>query len=579
MKNEPRYGSDLIVDLLKAFDIEYTSMNPGSTFRGLHESIVNYGENHRPELIECCHEEVAVQIAHGYARATGKPMAAIVHDVVGLLHSSMAVYYAYLDKVPIMVLGATGPMDVTKRRPRTDWIHTALVQGNLVRDYMKWDDQPNNIQSVPESLIRAYRTAMTEPKGPVYVCFDVLIQEEPLSQSIPLPDVTKFMPPSPMQADLDTLEKAAKKIVGAEFPIVLADTLGRSSRAVGELLSLAETLALPVADLGGSFNFPNTHYLDITDTNALSNADLVLALDVPNLHGALTKVDSVTREARYVARDGTSIIQIGLTDLRIRGLVLDFYRLEPVELSIAGDTSIVLPKLRELCSRFLTPSDRGRLHERMEKARKMHDEARKQWWEEARRGWDSKPMSTARLAAEVWDVIKTEDWVLTPNTLGGWARKLWEWDKPYRYTGRGWGTATNIGISLGIALAHRNSGRLVVNLQPDGDLLYDASALWTAAHHKIPMLVAMHNNKGYWNDWEHQINISKVRGRTTETAHIGVELNHPAVDFAKLAQSMGCWGEGPLEDPDQIGESLRRALSFVKEKRQLALVDVICQHR
>ncbi len=581
MTNAPKYGSDLIVDFLKSIGIEYASLNPGSTFRGLHESIVNYGGNKAPEIIECCHEEVAVQIAHGYAKATGKPMVAIVHDVVGLLHSTMALYYAYLDKVPMIVLGATGPMDVTKRRARTDWIHTALIQGNLIRGYVKWDDQPYNIESVPESLVRGYRTTQTEPQGPVYICFDVSLQETPVSEPISRLAVEKFAPPTRFGADQAALEKMARMIVDAEFPVAVADTLGRHPEAVDDLVRLAECATLPVVDLGGRFNFPNTHPLDVSDTDALAHADLIVALDVANLYAALTKVDSVTRKSSYIAKEDTPIVQIGLIDLRISGLVLDYFKLHPVEFSIAGDTSIVLPELTKICLRLLDGADRKKLQRRKEKIREIRDVARKRWHDEARRIWDQKPVSTARLTAEVWELIKNEDWVMASGTLtgSGWVRKLWNLDKPYRYVGRGWGTATNIGISLGVALAHKQSGRVIVDLQPDGDLLYDASALWTAAHHKIPMLIVMHNNRGYWNDWEHQINISKLRGRPHETAHVGIELDHPSVDFAKLAQSMAVYGEGPIEDPDKVGPALQRALKVVKENRSPALVDVICQPR
>src|SRR5512139_382711 len=199
-KRKPKYGSDLIVDLMRALDIEYAAFNPGATFRGIHDSIVNYGGNTKPEVIFCCHEEYSVAMAHGYAKATGKPMAAITHDVVGLQHATMAIFNAWCDRVPIIVMGGTGPMDAARRRPRIDWQHTALVQGNIVRDYVKWDDQPFSIRGVPDSLIRGYRIAMTEPKAPVYICYDADLQEDELKESIEIPDITRFAPPTPLQA-------------------------------------------------------------------------------------------------------------------------------------------------------------------------------------------------------------------------------------------------------------------------------------------------------------------------------------------------------------------------------------------
>ena len=149
--NYTGWQSDVIVDLIKRYDFPYITLNPGASFRGLHDSLVNYGDN-QPPMMLCNHEEIAVQIAHGYAKASGKPMAVILHNLVGLLHACMAIYYAYLDRVPIFIMGATGPMDEAKRRPHIDWTHTALVQGNAVRDYVKWDYQPTSIDGVPETL-------------------------------------------------------------------------------------------------------------------------------------------------------------------------------------------------------------------------------------------------------------------------------------------------------------------------------------------------------------------------------------------------------------------------------------------
>jgi acetolactate synthase-1/2/3 large subunit len=198
--------------------------------------------------------------------------------------------------------------------------------------------------------------------------------------------------------------------------------------------------------------------------------------------------------------------------------------------------------------------------------------------EDAKRGWGNKPITTARLALEVWKIIAEEDWVLTSlHTQKTWPRKLWDWERPDCYGGRDLGTATNIGISLGVALAYKNTNKVVVDLQPDGDLLYDASSIWTAAHHHIPILVVMLNNRGYWNDWDHQLRVTKKRNRPLDKANIGVEIDNPPPNFAQLAESMGCFGIGPIEDPDKINEALTTALRAVKQERTLAIVDVITE--
>ena len=227
---QQRYGSDVIVDLLRGFGIPYAALNPGATYRGLHDSIVNYGGN-TPEMILCTHEEIAVSIAHGYAKATGKPMAAIVHDVVGLLHAAMTIYYAFIDRVPLILIGATGPLDRQKRRPHIDWIHSALVQGNAIRDYVKWDDQPATIADFPASFARAYRTAVTEPAGPVYLCYDAGLQEDELAAPVDVAAFVNAALPAPVQADPRALERAAEWLAAAERPVIVTELTARHPSA------------------------------------------------------------------------------------------------------------------------------------------------------------------------------------------------------------------------------------------------------------------------------------------------------------------------------------------------------------
>ncbi|MGH2371998.1 MAG: thiamine pyrophosphate-binding protein, partial [bacterium] len=475
------YGSDLIVDVLKVLGIEYTALNPGATFRGLHDSIVNYGGNRSPELIQCCHEEIAVAIAHGYAKAAGRPAAAIVHDIVGLQHASMAIFNAWCDRVPILVLGGTGPMAVEQRRPWIDWIHTALVQGQAVRDFVKWDDQPASLASIPESLLRAYRVAVTEPAGPVYVCFDAALQEMRMAEDIPVPPTGRHPSPSRLAADEGALDEAARLLAAAEHPVIVAEYVGRHPDAVPALVELAELLAAPVIDLctHGRFNFPNTHPLDLTgaEGDLLVSADVILALDVMDLYGTLSRTDRVTRRAAPIAPEAAKVIHVTLADLAVRSWIADYQRITPVDVPILADTSLVLPalveRLRTLGNR--APGRDGDARRvRYDSLRTKHDALRRTAREAAEQSWRDAPIAPARLAAEVWDVIKSEDWVLTYGVLDGWARRLWDWTRPDQYLGYsgGAGLGYGPGAALGAVLAHRNDGRLCVALQPDGDLLY-----------------------------------------------------------------------------------------------------------
>jgi len=581
------YGSDLIVDLMRAYDIEYAALNPGATFRGLHDSIVNYGGNRRPQLVLCTHEAIAVAVAHGYARATGRPMAAIVHDVVGLLNATMPISTAWLDRTPVLVLGGTGPMPVEARRPWIDWIHTALVQGNAVRDFVKWDDQPASLQGFVESFIRGYRIATTEPQGPVYLCFDAGLQETRLTEAIALPDVRRYAPPARPQADPEALETLAGWLAAAEHPVVLADYVGRAPQAVGALVRLAETLALPVVDLGNRFNFPNTHPLDLTGAEEalLPEADLVLALDVFDLQRALSTTDPTTRQARPLLRPQARVAHISLADAMVRSWIQEQGRLEAVDLAIMADTALALPALAERCARAVAgdPALRARVEERQETLARRHRALRDGWREAAERRRGERPIALAHLALELGDVVRDEDWVLVNHSLHGWTRRLWTWapsgeDVPYVGPPMGGGVGCGAGHALGAALA-LGRRRLCIDIQPDGDLLYAPGALWTAAHHRIPLLVVMFNNRSYYNDEEHQRLVARARGRAVDRAHIGQAMVDPPVDFAGLARAFGLEAWGPVEAPEELRPTLERAVRYVLRERRPALVDVVMQSR
>jgi len=580
-KSQAKYGSDMMADMLRALGIEYAAINPGSSYRGLHDSIANYLGNRDPQLILCCHEAIAVSMAHGYTKVTGKPMVALVHDTVGLLNATNAIYAAWLDQVPVLIVGASGPMAIEKRRPYIDWIHTALVSGNVVRDYVKWDDQPGSLASVPDSLIRAYRVAMTEPRGPVYVCLDTGLQEEVLTEAVPQPSPQRYPPPSLLQAEPAAIDRAAKLLVGAKSPVVVADYLGRNPEAVSYLIELAELLALPVIDGGHRFNFPNTHPLDLTgaEEELLQQADVVLALDVPNIFRYLATVDNVSRESRYRVASNTQVIHITLHDLALRSWSQYYGKLVAVDVPIAGDTSVALPALIVACRKLLRGKRRTELRSRFKRLEARHRALRHQWQEACRRSWDEEPISLPRLAAELGQVIGNEDWVLTGQDLNGWARRLWVREKPYQYIGGSMGLGCGLGHSLGAALAHRRHGRLCVSIQPDGDFLFTPAALWTAAHYQIPLLVVMFNNRSYFNSENHQRLTAQYRGRPVENKVIGTRLESPVVDYAELARSFGLYGEGPIEHPGDLRPALERAIGIVRDKKEIALIDVVTQSR
>ncbi|MCG6534050.1 MAG: thiamine pyrophosphate-dependent enzyme, partial [Syntrophales bacterium LBB04] len=410
-------------------------------------------------------------------------------------------------------------------------------------------------------------------------------QEDMMREPTDSPEPSRFLSPAPIQANPEALQKAAALLVKAEAPVIIADHFGRKPEAVSSLIELAELLSIPVIDKGGRFNFPNSHPLDVTGgaQGFLQKADVILALDVQDLHGALTATDKRTRKSEYSVRPGTKIIHISVNDLLIHSWANDYHYLEPVDIPITADTSVAVPELISLC-RQLVKKAKGKndlIASRFKAISEHHRKLRRTWREAADAASSSKDIATAFLATEIWETIKKEDWVLVNGSSNGWARKLWDWKKPHQNIGgsAGAGLGYGMGASIGAALAHKGTGRVCIDIQADGDFLMTPSALWTAAHPKIPLLTVIYNNRSFYNSEEHQANIAKSRSRPMENATIGTHLENPAINFAKIADGFGMYNEGPIQKPEDLRPALLRALKVVKEKKLPALLDVIAESR
>ena len=575
----PTYGSDVMVDAMRAFKFPYLSLNPGSSFRGLHDSLVNYADDEM-KIIECPHEKIAVALAHGYAKTTGRPMGVVLHNVVGLLHGAMGIYYAYIDRAPVVIFGGSGPAAYDRRRPNIDWIHGANVQGNAVRDYTKWDYEPRSLESVPTAIARGYRIASSEPAGPVYIALDAGLQEQPVDEPIDLPNWDRLKVPAPIGPDPSSLRQLAEALAAAKRPVIIPGHVGRDPNAFTLLVHLAESVGAGVIDTNIRHNFPNRHPLCVTGTKALEEADCVLFLDVKDMQKSTHELDSTNRMIRSrIGRDAT-VLDLGFNDIGLSSWSEDYTALVETDLQVTADTSVALPMLIDICDDLLTRDTVQRQDERSnwrQRLSDLHEDAWRRWADRVDDSAAQTPVATATLARAVWEVVKEYDWVLTAGTASEWAKRVWDFDEHYRTPGRQLGTATQIGIALGVALAHKGTGRLVVDLQPDGDLMFDAGALWVASYYELPLLVVMFNNRAYYNDWEHQERLARQRGTPLARAHIGMEIDNPAPDFAALARSFSWHAEGPITDPADIEKAVQRAAEYVQSTGKPALVDVVCQ--
>jgi thiamine pyrophosphate-dependent acetolactate synthase large subunit-like protein len=495
-------------------------------------------------------------------------MVAALHDVVGLQHACMAIFNAWCDRVPVLLLGGTGPMDSTRRRPWIEWIHTALVQGNHVRDFVKWDDQPANAAGAAESILRAYRLMTAEPTGPVYVCLDAALQEDPLPKGVAIPsDLDRWVGAAPVSPDPQGVRTAAEWLSQSQRPVILADTVGRSSVGTDALRALAEKLNAPVVDLGTRFNFPSEHRLEATERREelLKEADVILAVDVVDLWGALQANAGRHRPAGFAPAAEAKIISLTVSDLLVHSWTSDYQRMQPVDLRLVGESRVALPALLD---EVIPGGVAGQ--ERLTRAGTLAEAGRAQ-----RAAWESRAQTLGQsvtgeiplgyLGLALREALAGHDWVLSNNDLRGWARRLWRVEQPYQYTGTsgGAGLGYGIGASLGVGLAHQGSGRIVVNLQPDGDLLYCSSALYTAAHERLPLLMVMLNNHSYYNSEEHGLRMAEHRGRPAERAGIGTRPEGPAVDFATLARGFGIASAGPITSVEDLPRALAHAVEAV----------------
>jgi acetolactate synthase-1/2/3 large subunit len=563
-----RPGSDLMVQTVRDLGIEYAVANPGSSFEGLQESFINYGNppNVMPEWITALHEESAVTMAHGYAKAEGKPMLAVLHGTIGIQHAAMSIYQAYYDRVPVVMIAGNDP----------DFIpaHTAHDMAGMVRSFTKWDAEPKTLDEALSAIQRAYNEAITPPLGPTLVVIGSEIQKE----NAPNAKVPGYTPPRFPTIDASTAMEIAKGLLSAQNPRINVGRF-RTPEGVRRAVELAELVGASTSTAAtvGPMSFPQRHPL--CGPGADTTYDYTLGLETGGAHVSIVG-PGLAKVA--TARDTTKIDFGGiLTPGRAFGGGRE-KSAAPTE----ADAEASLPIIISEVNHQMTSDQRARIQERAAKhAQANHDAhvaAIAQAVEIKRAGWNGIPISTARIYAELWPLIMHEDWCFASpsNFSGGHNNQLWDHNKPYSYLGGQGAGGMGYGApaSVGAALAAKARNRFVVNVQTDGDLNYAPGVLWTAAHHKLPMLTVMHNNRAWHQEYMFVEYMAGVRGRGGERSYIGSTLRDPYIDYAKMAATYGMAGEGPITDPTKLSAALKRGVASVK-RGEPYMIDVITQPR
>jgi thiamine pyrophosphate-dependent acetolactate synthase large subunit-like protein len=548
----------VVADALRATDIPYIALNPGASYRGLHDSLVNYLGNERPQLLLCLHEESAVAIAHGYAKVTGKAMAAAVHSNVGLMHATMAIFNAWCDRMPMVVLGATGPVDAVKRRPWIDWIHTARDQGALVRGYTKWDDQPASPLAAREAVLRANWIANTAPRGPTYVNFDAEMQESKLTDAVPPIEAARFMPPVENVPAPGPIRQAADILRNAKRPVILAGRVSRDLDAWKSRIALAEAVNARVAtDLKVAAAFPTHHPLHVGSPgtigmtsqaiDAIREADAILSLDWVDVAGTLKSVFGATVPS-------ARIVQVSVDHYLHNGWSMDYQGLPPVDVFIDCEPDVAVPALLAA----LGPQGSQTTTAHKKEFPKLTDDK----------------LTVDHLADALRRAVGDRPTSLTHVSLS-WNGASWAFNHPLDYLGSdgGGGVGGGPGISVGAALALRGSSRLPVAVCGDGDFLMGVTALWTAAHYRIPLLIVVANNRSFFNDELHQERMARMRNRPVENRWVGQRISEPDIDLAAMARAQGAQGFGPVNSIADLQPTFEKAIAAV-ESGAIAVVDV-----
>ena len=546
------WGSDAVAAMLRALDLPYLALNPGASFRGLHDSLVNYLGNERPQMLLCLHEESAVAIAHGYARASGRMMGVVLHSNVGLMHGTMAIFNAWCDRVPMLILGATGPWDAAKRRPWIDWIHTASDQGALVRDYTKWDNQPGSVPAAYEALMRAAQIAQTAPRGPTYVNLDAALQEAKVGPLPAVPDVLRFSPPPAVLPSSEVVQAAARLLSGAKNPAILMGRVSRDEKAWKARIALAEKLQAKVfTDIKTGASFPTDHPLHAAppatfpDGKLLRECDVVLSLDWVDTAGTL-------KAAWGDAPIGAKVIRVSVDQHIHRGWSMDYQGLPPADVYMLCEPDVAVPLLADAV-RARTAA----VPSKQELPSNTSDQ-----------------LSIRALADAFNDVTSGMEICLTKLPLG-WNGAYRHFRHPLDYLGAdgGGGVGAGPGLTVGAALALKGNRRMVVGICGDGDFLMGVTAVWTAAHYKLPCLFIVANNRSFYNDEMHQERVAKERGRPIENKWIGQRIDEPDIDLAMMARAQGAIGIGPVTKVSELQSSLEKAIGEVKNGN-VCVVDV-----
>ncbi|MDW6003384.1 thiamine pyrophosphate-binding protein [Vibrio mangrovi] len=559
-----RYGSDVIVDLIKAYGIKHVFFNPGATIRGLEDSLLHDNDI---TLVLCMHEESAVAMAHGYAKVTGFPAVVLLHANVGLLNATMGIFNAYVDRIPMLIINGLGPTAIEERRPWIDWIHTNTSQASITKDYVRWYDQPTTLVSTVQSVERALLLTQAKPSYPTLVAIDSSIQEQPTKLEFTFNPGKELISP---QASNEIIHKLSSLILEADFPLFIGNTLGRYDDAVRITTKVCESLSIPFIDLGGAYNFPSRSCMNITNDYRfyLEQADLIIALECSDLQSVLFEHEN--NNSKPIFNTEAGIVKIGINDFFVNSEVCDYFELQNTCLNIVGEITTSLELLCERLNANLSPVHLGKTETRKKiicnHTRFKHP--------------DLEQTTLSVILESFWNVIRDKDWILVNEPsikYGKIIRQIWDFDDKHIHLGNsgGCGLGYGVGASIGAAFGIEDPDIIILSMIGDGDLNFSPSTLWTASHYNLPIIFIVVNNNGYDNTKMHSKFISNTRGRNTYSDFTGNEFDSPKVNYKALSDAYGIEFIGRVYNGISAEHELLKALHYRKMNRAPSLIEMV----
>ena len=564
--------SDVMADVVRQLGIKYIVLVPGASYRGFHDSIVNYLGNEGPQMVMCVHEEHAIAVAEGYTKVTGEIVASAVHANVGLMHATMGIFNTWEDRTPQIIFGANGPMDAHLRRPWIDWIHSTKDQAAMIRNYVKWDDEPQSAEAAVESILRGYQIACTAPKGPVYICLDAGLQEKTLPDGVKIPDVSRYRPGEPPAAPRSAVKKAIAMLQQAKAPVILMGKMSRDEGDFANRIKLAESLgALVHSSLRDGCMFPTEHpqhalppgqRVSPVLSEAIENADVILCLGWNDFGGFLRQC---TGESQSQEPIDAKIIYCGLDSFRANGWNLDYQALAAADLRVSADPDAFVAQMVE----ELGGAKKAPLKANVAKL--------KHWTKDIDK---VKPKPGGRMSGKDVALVvaqfgrKRKICLARSSELVPAAAR---YSHPLDYIGNdgGGGVGSAPGHAVGAALALKGTDRMCVAVTGDGNYIMGVNALWTASHMELPLLMVISNNRSFYNDEAHQHHIARHRKRPPENSWIGLQIDKPAPDMVGLAKAQGFDGE-QVDTTEDLATALERGAKIVAKGGRY-LIDAVIE--